>query len=319
SAGIEHVVASCGTSLTEVQIRLLGRYTRTVIVNYDPDSAGVAAAERSLGLLLEGGFEIKVLTLPDGLDPDSFVRRHGIAAYVERLGKAPAYLDYLTDRAMATHNLAAPDGKVRAANAVLPYLARVANPLLRDEMANRVAERLRLDNQLLRDEMKRAARTNAGRMEIRTEGNIEASPAERELLAGFVDNAGLAAEFLETLIEEGNCHGLPTEGIFLKLFAGYKERGSIDLQALEQAFEPAERSYIRKLQFASDPSPDRAPDRARMLSSCNALRRRRMERERASLQAAIERAEREKDRESLQRLIEAKLQVARELAQLRGI
>ncbi len=314
SAGIEQVVASCGTSLTEAQIRLLGRYTRRVVVNYDADSAGVAATERSLGLLLEEGFEIKVLTLPDGLDPDSFVRRHGIAAYTERLAKAPAYLDYLTDRAIAAHDLTIPEGKVRAANALLPYLGRVANPLLRDEMANRVAERLRLDGRLFRDEMKRAARAGAGKLEALTEAKIQAGPAERDLLAGFINDSRLAAEFLEPLVEGGNCHGLSTESVFTKLLASYRERGSIDLQELSEAFEPSERSYLYELQFAYH----EAPDRARVLSGYNALRRRRMERERASLQAAIEKAEREKDRESLDRLIEAKLQVATELAQLRG-
>jgi DNA primase len=314
AAGIEHVVASCGTSLTEAQIRLLGRYARRIVVNYDPDSAGMTATERSLGLLLEEGFEIKVLTLPDGLDPDSYVRQRGISSYIERLEKAPAYLDYLTDRAIAAHDLTLPEGKVRAANTLLPYLARVANPLLRDEMANRVAERLRLDNPLFRAEIKRAAKTGTGKVEEgRAQARIEASPAEQELLAGFLDNAGLAAEFLEPLVDEGNCHGLPTESIFKKFLSGYRERGSVDFAALEATFELGERRFIAELQFANRP----APDRAQMLASLSALRRRRMERERASLQNAIERAEREKDRESLDRLIEAKIEITKELAQLR--
>src|SRR5579875_2857032 len=99
SVGVQNVVASCGTSLTESQVRLLGRYTRRVTVNYDPDTAGIAAAERSLGLLLEEGFEVRVLTLPEGCDPDSFIRKRGVEAYRERLEQAPAYLDYLADRA----------------------------------------------------------------------------------------------------------------------------------------------------------------------------------------------------------------------------
>ena len=66
SSGIENVVASCGTSLTESQVRLLGRYSRRVVVNYDPDSAGVAATERSLALLLEDGYESKVWRFPEG-------------------------------------------------------------------------------------------------------------------------------------------------------------------------------------------------------------------------------------------------------------
>ncbi|MGD0922587.1 MAG: DNA primase, partial [Terriglobia bacterium] len=105
SAGVENVVATCGTSLTEGQIRLLSRYSRRVVVNYDPDSAGVAATERSLNLLLEEGFEAKVLALPGGLDPDLFIRRQGAAAYRDRLAGSPTYLDYLTERAVAQHDL----------------------------------------------------------------------------------------------------------------------------------------------------------------------------------------------------------------------
>ena len=98
SSGIENVVASCGTSLTEGQIRLLGRYTRRVVVNYDPDSAGMAATERSLALLLEAGFEAKVLALPGGLDPDEYVRKQGVKAYGELLAKR-AFLSRLLDGA----------------------------------------------------------------------------------------------------------------------------------------------------------------------------------------------------------------------------
>ena len=125
SSGIENVAASCGTSLSEGQIRLLARYSRRVVVNYDPDSAGVAATERSLALLIEEGFEAKVLALPGGLDPDSFIRKRGAEAYRELLAAAPSYLDYLTERAAATHDINTPEGKVAAANAVLPYLGRV--------------------------------------------------------------------------------------------------------------------------------------------------------------------------------------------------
>ena len=73
-AGISNVVASCGTSLAEPQIKLLGRFTKRVIVNYDPDAAGQTATERSIALLLEQDFEVRVLALPGKADPDKFIR-----------------------------------------------------------------------------------------------------------------------------------------------------------------------------------------------------------------------------------------------------
>ncbi len=98
-AGISNVVASCGTSLTESQVKLLNRFTRRIIVNYDPDTAGQAATERSLTILLEQGAEVRVLALPGGKDPDSFIRTEGAAAYTKLLTEAPPYVDYLISRA----------------------------------------------------------------------------------------------------------------------------------------------------------------------------------------------------------------------------
>ena len=100
-AGFANVVASCGTSLAEPQIKLLGRFTRRVVVNYDPDTAGQAATERSLALLLEKEFDVRVLALPGGADPDKFLKEQGADAYSKLLAQAPPYLDYLIGRARA--------------------------------------------------------------------------------------------------------------------------------------------------------------------------------------------------------------------------
>src|ERR1700737_4479674 len=95
-AGISNVVASCGTSLAEPQIKLLGRFTNRVIVNYDPDTAGQTATERSISLLLGQDFEVRVLALPGKADPDKFIREQGADAYIKLLKEAPPYADYLT-------------------------------------------------------------------------------------------------------------------------------------------------------------------------------------------------------------------------------
>src|SRR6201981_1027259 len=98
-AGIANVVASCGTSLAEPQIKLLGRFTKRVIVNYDPDTAGQSATERSISLLLEQDFEVRVLALPPvgdkKADPDLFIRERGAEEYTNFLKNAPPYVDYL--------------------------------------------------------------------------------------------------------------------------------------------------------------------------------------------------------------------------------
>jgi DNA primase len=313
SNGIDNVVASCGTSLTESQVRLLARYTRRVVVNYDPDSAGVAATERSLGLLLEEGFEIKVLALPGGLDPDSFIRRQGVDAYRQLLAAAPAYLDYLTDRAAAEHDLHTPEGKVRAVNAVLPYLTKVGNPLLRDEMGSRVAERLRIDERLLHAEVKRAVRSGDGKIQLRpATASLEAMIAEKELLKAFLQNPELVTEFLEPFVEGGDCDGLATEAIFRGLLADYKQWGSIDPVRWHDSLRAEERKLLSEIQFL----PDRASGRDLVLANWRALKLPRMKRQLASLPAAIGRAEREKDREAVKRLCEERKRLERAVQDL---
>ena len=98
--GVENVVASLGTSLTPQQVELLGRYTREVVVSYDPDSAGLAATQRSLDLFLEGDFRVRVLRLPAGQDPDVFVRTAGPAEYQDRAQKSVPYLEFVLESAI---------------------------------------------------------------------------------------------------------------------------------------------------------------------------------------------------------------------------
>jgi DNA primase len=314
SSGIENVVASCGTSLTAGQVRLLGRSSRRVVMNYDPDSAGVAATGRSLDLLLEEGFEPKVLALPAGLDPDAFVRKQGAEAYRERLAQAPTYLDYLTERAAATHDLSRPEGKVAAANAVLPYLVKIANRLLRGEVADRVAERLRLDDRLLREELRRAA--GAGRGEIQRPADSvspRVTPAERDLLRAFLEDKDLVAEFLPPLIEQGACEGLATESILRQMFDRSRSGEPLDVTELGEALEPE----LRRLLFESLLGEGDMPDRDRVRAACLALERRRVERQREQLQLAIQAAERQNNRQRLGELLEAKVRLLKELAKLK--
>jgi len=316
SAGIENVVATCGTSLTESQTRLLARYSRRAVVNYDPDSAGVAATERSLNLLLEEGFEAKVLALPGGLDPDSFIRRQGVAAYRERLAAAPTYLDYLTERAAAQHDLRRPEGKVAAANIVMPYLVRVPNALLRAELANRLAERLRVDERLLWEELRHAASEGRREIQVRREAaSVKATPAEKRLLRAFLESEELADEFLPKLVESGDCEGLTMEAIFTRLLAARRRGEKVELGRLEDWLSPDD----QRLVYESVLGPGEVPDREEVLACYRAVRRGKAEREREKLQAAIQVAEREQDQGKLTALLKAKAKLVKELAQLKRV
>src|SRR5207237_1412530 len=114
AAGFQNVIASSGTAFTELQAKLLARFSKNVVVNFDPDTAGAKATERTLGLFIEEEFQIKVLTLEQGFDPDLYIRRKGKAPYEEALRKSQSYFVYLIDRARAQFPVRSAEGKDRA-------------------------------------------------------------------------------------------------------------------------------------------------------------------------------------------------------------
>src|ERR1700731_3540207 len=186
-AGISNVVASCGTSLAEPQIKLLGRFTKRVIVNYDPDVAGQTATERSISLLLEQDFEVKVLALPGKADPDKFIHEQGAEAYIKVLKDSPPYVDYLIARARQM-DLSSGEGKLRAVNFLLPYVQKIPNRLLRSEWATRIAQQLRLEEPVLRAALSRAAAER--RSEVKTQPELlprAINETERKLIRLLMD------------------------------------------------------------------------------------------------------------------------------------
>jgi DNA primase len=157
TAGIKNVIATSGTAFTEMQIRLLSRFTKRVIVNFDPDTAGIAATEKSIALLTEEDFEVKIVTLEGGLDPDRFIREQGVQSYMAALRNAKRHSDYLIDHAREQFPGRTADAKVKALNFLLPHIRRMPNRIQRDEFAADAAQKLGIDSAILRQELKQAA------------------------------------------------------------------------------------------------------------------------------------------------------------------
>lgn len=183
-AGVRNVLATSGTAFTESQVRLLSRFTHKVIVNFDPDPAGANAAEKSIALLTEEGFEVKVVSLEGGLDPDRFVRENGIHAYMAALRGARRHSDYLIDRAREQFPARTPEAQVKAVNFLLPHIRRMPNALTRDSFAADAAQKLGIDSALLRQELKQAAVTRIESLPSRRQTPV--TEVERTLLRALV-------------------------------------------------------------------------------------------------------------------------------------
>ena len=283
-AGISNVVASCGTSLTEPQVKLLNRFTRRIIVNYDPDTAGQAATERSLAILLEQGAEVRVLALPGGKDPDSFIRSEGAAAYTKLLNEAPPYVDYLISRACKM-DMSTAEGKLRAVNFLMPYVQRIPDRILRSEWATRIAQQLRIEEPVLRESMRKAASERRSEVKARPElvGRV-GKPAERRLVQMLIE----AEEFRSQLAQEirtGELHrGLESERILAALVEACATGIRPDAAELALALEDRDRRLLFEIAFESA-----APPTWEEAESCLAvLRRRRAEEELSSVQKQIE-------------------------------
>ena len=188
--GVKNIVASLGTSLTEQQVNLLGGFTRNVVVSFDPDSAGREAAARSINMFLAHGFGVKVMQLPEGKDPDSLIIEQGVDSYRALLDSADPFIDFMVQKHQsASASAMSPQGKQKIVSQIIPSLLMVPNQVERSKMAARAATLLRLDEKLIREEMKRVPRQerlpNPG---IPTNQVLELTTlSERILLAALLD------------------------------------------------------------------------------------------------------------------------------------
>ena len=281
-AGMANVVASCGTSLAEPQIKLLGRFTRRVIVNYDPDTAGQAATERSIALLLESEFDVRVLTLPGKADPDKFLKERGVDAYRNLLAQSLPYLDYLIGRARQMDRSTAA-GKIAALNFLMPYVQRLPNRLLRSEWATRIASELRVDEPVLREALRRAAAER--RREVKPNASLlgpAVKPAERQIIRMLVEADGFREKLARALVSDALHRGLESERLVELLISKVGEHP--DAATLAAALEERERRLLFEVLF--EPVPEPTWDDAE--SCLSVLRNRRVEEELAALQKKIE-------------------------------
>ncbi|MGB8523626.1 MAG: DNA primase, partial [Candidatus Acidiferrales bacterium] len=304
-AGIMNVIASCGTSLAEPQIKLLGRFTRRVVVNYDPDTAGHAATERSLILLLEKEFDVRVLALPGGADPDKFLKEQGAEAYKKLLTQAPPYLDYLIGRARLMDRTTA-NGRVAALNFLMPYIQRLPNGLLRSEWATRIASELHVDEPVLREALRRAATER--RSEVKPKAELlgpSIKGAERRLIHMLAEADGFREKLAQEIVSSGLHRGLETERIFDLLIAKAGERS--DPATFAEALDERDRRMLFEIFFES--FSEHTWDEAE--SCLSVLRNRRVEQELAELQQQLEAKPAAED---LRRIITRRLELQKLLA-----
>src|SRR6202048_972742 len=309
-AGISNVVASCGTSLAEPQIKLLGRFTKRVIVNYDPDNAGQAATERSISILLEQDFEVRVLALPGKADPDKFIREQGADAYMKLVKESPPYVDYLIARARQM-DMTTAEGKLRAVNFLLPYVQKIPNRILRSEWATRIAQQLRLAEPVPRAALSKAATER--RSEVKTKPELvgrAAKPVERRLIRMLAEGEGFRHELAQRIQQDQLHLGLETEKVLAALVTANLSGQPVQASEVAATLEERDRRMLFEILF--EESSDLTWEEAE--SCVEALRHRRAERELSDVQRSIEASPAGPD---LRALLERKQELMKRLADAR--
>ncbi len=148
-AGLTHTVATLGTALTSEHIQVLRRFAAKVVLLFDPDQAGVRAALRGLDLFVNSGMGVTVVTLPDGEDPDTYVRKEGPEAFARLEAQAPSLLDFSLEQSLKAAEASTLEERIRSVDEVLRILQKSEHPIEREERIRLVAERLGVNQQRL--------------------------------------------------------------------------------------------------------------------------------------------------------------------------
>jgi len=280
-------------------------------LNFDPDQAGANAAEKTLGLLVEEDFDVRVITLDGGLDPDRYVRERGVAAYATAVREASRYADYLIERARILFPARTPEAKVKALNFLLPHIRRIPNAIARNDFAENAAQKLGIESSLMRQELKQAAQQ---RLEsVRAAQPKAVSEVEKILLCALVlpdaDSARmLAAEQLAA--NPGWYEDMPSAPL-IEVLANAPATDN----PLAAAPDDASRMLLASVlhQATGESEATRESLHEQVQNALRTLHERRLERRLREMRTSIAEAQRRGDETMLRQLAHEKLQVEREL------
>ena len=309
-AGIQNVIATSGTAFTEQQVAILKRHTSNVIVNFDPDTAGANAAEKSISLLTEEGFAVKIVTLEGGLDPDRFIRERGVEAYKEALRESRRQADYLIERARMLFPGASAEQKVKAMNFLLPHIRRMPETLAREQFAADAAQKLGIGSAVLREELRQAALRRRERVEERA---AKLTEVERVLLRALAvtDPEGAEARLLAVEALTNNTAWFEHLGAFGAMRALADRSAKDPMEAVE---DPGQRALLAEALLGES----RPPEANEVESAVQEVQERAIEGRLREMRAQIAEAERTGDYPGLAILTQKKLELDHVLRRLHG-
>jgi len=310
--GVRNVVASLGTALTPEQVKLIARFARKVVVNYDGDRAGVQAAKRAIETILAEDLEVKVLVLPDNADPDDFIRKYGASEYQKRRGEAQPHIQFVIDQAVRDRNLHSPADKAAAVEEALPFVRAVRERIQKREYFDITMDALRVQPEQRRElwqRIKTGASTDAAsvREVVRRSPMSRPTVAEERLLVLLLANKELRKIVLPRL-DSADYENLASATIFRALVSLDAEDEDVaDSLSKAIADDPQATELLNRLQM-TETTIESFDESLTAADSClNALRVTKLDREIDELGSELAEAERAGDSEKVNRLAMAQL------------
>ncbi|HAH20968.1 MAG: DNA primase [Omnitrophica WOR_2 bacterium GWF2_43_52] len=269
-AGIKNIVASCGTALTLEQIRLLKRYTHNVIMIYDSDNAGQMATMRSLHTLVHEGMDVKVVCLPQGYDPDAYMRHFGPEKFRALVAQAKDIFDYAIDMLKIKYNPCEVSGKVKIASEMLVLIGSFDNTVIVSAYIKKLAQELTLDEHSLLVEFKKIKHAALSPMhEKKTPVSVKpflASLASERLLVKLMLEEQELIENLKGKITPADFRDSHLSRIVERMFDLFCQGKKIDAKSLVNDFSDSSLSAVI-CELAAGDGPQ-SPDRGKAMNDC---------------------------------------------------
>jgi len=298
AAGVHEVVASCGTSLTNSQVRMLKRHSSNITVNFDPDPAGEGAAEKHIKLLLDESMHVRIMELDEDLDPDEYCKKNGAEAYDARVKAAKTYFYWLADRARSRYDVKTSEGRVAVFQFLLPAIQGLPDKLERAAVASDVASYLGIERGLVLENFRKMA---VERQETQIRRVRESLPdTDRILLALILTNPQALDEILPQLQELPAVKTSPARRIYEALFALAATGAPVNFAQLHGRLEDEEREVLSETLFREGVAPSLEDG----VACLETMRHTDRTAERDRLKAAIRDAERKRDMREALRLMQ---------------
>ncbi len=304
-AGIKNLAASLGTSLTPEQIDLAKRFARKeIILCFDGDKAGIKAASRGAALGIQKEIQTSVIRIPSGLDPDSYVEKHGIDSFNDLAKKSMSDLDFLIAYFSQGINTDLPGGKSKVAMNIADVLKHIANPIRQSDYIKHASENLNIHENELRSMIKRGAAASEEKKKVTF------LPAERILLEIIFKDKGIASRIINFL-EEDYYKGLKGEPVFRELKKEYAKNKKIPgFLEIKEHLDKGICSALSEIQFGEN-----LPYTLEEAKDCiSALKDRSLEMECAELDAQIKKLQRSGNHEKSNELLSRKFEIKKQLS-----